>query len=313
MSTLIIGSHRESTAEYYKKIGLPMSTLVNSPAQIFDIGHTSIQDMINFQDLELVAKKAKDIYWAECTVEEFGTLNNYIEFIFWLMDFNIRYKTVRNFESIIVDPYQIKNIYTPSSEHAVFFGCSFTAGIGLSNPDTHYSTLLSNYYGKQVYNLAEGGGSNDLIFNKFVNTRWIPGQLVVVQLTMPYRLYYCNDDYKKYNVILSSDSKNKIIQRSLVEVYQKSWVFSQLLDKVNAMNQIADQNNLQMALWLIDYKTPETYSVYDQTYFYHMKSFVPASLMQNYMVDFAEDNLHPGIQSNCIIADVLHNFISKVY
>lgn len=318
MSVLIIGSHFESTAEYYKKIGLPASTLVNSSAQVFDIGHTSIQDMIDFQNLELVAKKASTVYWAECNIEEFETLDDYIEFIFWFKDFNRRYKTVRNFESIIVDPYQIKNLYKPSAEQAVFFGCSFTAGSGLSNPSTHYSTLLSNYYGKQVYNLAVPGGSNDLIFNRFVNTCWNPGQIVVVQLASPYRLYYCNDDYKKYNIVLSNDDNNdylqdKIIQRSLVEVYQKPWVFSQLLDKVNAMTQIADQNNLRMAIWLMDYKDPNMYSARDQTYFYHMKSFVPASLMQNYIVDCAEDNVHPGIQSNCIIADVLYNFISEVY
>jgi hypothetical protein len=314
MATLIIGSHCESTAKYYKKIGLSESTLVNSASQIFDVGHTSIQDIINFHDLELIAKKAKDIYWAECNIDEFGTLDNYIEFIFWFKDFNRQYKTVRNFESVVVDPYQIKKIYTPSSEHAVFFGCSFTAGVGLSNPDTHYSTILSNYYGKQVYNLAESGGSNDLIFNRFVNTCWNPGQIVIVQLTSPYRLYYCNDNYKKYNVLLSNNNlDNKSLQRALVEVYQKSWVFSQLVDKVNAMNKIAIQNNLRMALWLMDYKNSDLYSTYDQTYFYHMKSFVPALLMQNYLVDSAEDNVHPGIQSNRTIADVLHKFISEVY
>jgi hypothetical protein len=315
MSTLIIGSHREYTAEYYKKIGLPASKLVNSSSQAFDVGHTSIHDMVNFHNLELVAKKAKHIYWAECSVEEFGTLDNYIEFIFWLRDFNRQYKTVRNFDSVIVDPYQIKESYTPSTEDIVFFGCSFTAGVGLSDSGTHYSTLLSNFYSQQVYNLAEPGGSNDLIFNRFVNTRWNPGQTVVVQLTSPYRLYYCDNNYKKYNILLSNNKNlaNKFIHRSLVEVYQKPWVFSQLLDKVNAMNQIANQNNLRMALWIMDYKNPDLYSTGDQTYFYHMKSFVPASLMQNYIVDLAEDNVHPGIRSNRIIADVLHKFISEVY
>ena len=316
MSTVIIGSHYNSTADYYKKIGLTPSVLIESTGQIFDVGHTSILDIGDFQALEEIDKNAESVYWAECTVEEFGTLDNYIDFIFWLKDFNRRYNTVRNFESVIIDPYQIKSLYTPSSDHAVFFGCSFTAGTGLSDPTTHYSTLLSNRYKKQVCNLAQLGGSNDLIFNRFVNTHWNPEQIVVVQLTSPYRLYYCNDDYKKYNVMLSNPNdnlKNKIIERSLVEVYQKPWAFSQLLDKINAMDQIAKKNNLRMAIWLMDYKNPDLYSVYDQTYFYHIKSFVPGSLMQNYIVDSAEDNSHPGIQSNRIVADVLHNFISEVY
>jgi hypothetical protein len=318
MSTLVIGSHYETTAEYYKKIGLTPSILITSTEQIFDVGHTSIQDMYDFQSLEQVAKNVENIYWAECNVEEFGTLDNYIDFIFWLKDFNRRYNTVRNFESVVIDPYQINSVYNPTADHAVFFGCSYTTGTGLSDHDTHYSTLLSNRYKKQVYNLSRPGGSNDLIFNRFVNTQWNPGQIAVVQLTFPFRLYYCNENYKKYNVILSNNNdnaglKNKIINRSLVEVYQKPWIFSQLLDKITAIDQIAKQNNLKMALWLIDYKNPELYSVYDQTYFYHMKSFVPASLMQNYLVDSAEDNVHPGVQSNRIIADVLHKFISEVY
>jgi hypothetical protein len=317
MSTLIIGSHYATTAEYYKKIGLEPSVLVTSTEQIFDIGHTSIQDMIDYQPLEIIAKNVDNVYWAECKIEEFTTVNNYIEFITWLKDFNRQHKTVRNFESVAIDPYQIKTVYTPSEDHAVFFGCSFTAGTGLSNPDTHYATLLSGHCKKQVYNLAQSAGSNDLIFNRFVNTKWIPGQIVVVQLTSPYRLYYCNDDYKKYNILLSNNNdnnlKNKTLKRYLVEIYQKPWIFSQLLDKVNAMNQIANQNKLRMAIWLMDYKNPELYSIHDQTYFYHIKSFVPASLMQNYMVDLAEDAMHPGVQSNLIIANVLHNFISEVY
>lgn len=316
MSTLIIGSHWESTSKYYKKVNLPASILIESCDQIFVVGHTSVPDMGSYKNLELVASKATHVYWAECGIEEFETFNDYVDLVFWLKDFNRRYKTVRNFESITVDPYGIKETYKPSLEQAVFFGCSFTAGTGLSDPTTHYSHVLSNYFSKEVYNLARGGGSNDLIFNRFVNTQWNPEQLVVVQLTMPQRLYYCTDDYQKLNIILGSDNKHlggKILQQSLVEVYQKPWVFSQLLDKVNAMNQIAEQNKLRMALWLVDYKNPDIYSVHDQTYFYHMKSFVPASIMQNYLVDFAEDNLHPGIRSNQIIADVLHKFIKEVY
>lgn len=316
MSTLIIGSHCESTAEYHKKINRAASILIESCDQIFDVGHTSIADMGSYKNLELVASKATHVYWAQCGTEEFETLDDYVDFVFWLKDFNRRYRTVRNFQSVTVDPYGIKETFRPSPEQAVFFGCSFTAGTGLSDPTTHYSNILSNYFNKEVYNLARGGGSNDLIFNRFVNTQWNPEQLVVVQLTMPHRLYYCTDDFQKLNVILGSDNKHlrdKVLQQSLVEVYKKPWVFTQLIDKVNAMNRIAEQNRLRMALWLIDYKNPDLYSSYDQTYFYHMKSFVPASLMQNYMIDFAEDNLHPGIRSNQIIADVLHKFILEVY
>ena len=51
----------------------------------------------------------------------------------------------------------------------------------------------------------------------------------------------------------------------------------------------------------------------DQTYFYDMPEFVPASWMQNYMSDHAIDNLHPGIESNKFIANTLVKYIETVY
>lgn len=313
MAILIIGSHHESTAEYYKQLNLDPSILVESTIQEYTIGHTSIQDLITFENLEIVAKKASEIYWAECSVNEFRNQESYIDFIFWLKDFNRKYQTVKNLHAVQIDPYQINTVYRPTADQLVVFGCSFTAGVALPDPSTHYANILGNRLDKQVYNLSQPGGSNDLIFNRFVNTQWNHGQAVVIQLTSPDRLYYCNNDHKKYNVLLSNKTKNQNLHRSLLEVYQQPWVFSQLLDKIYAIDQIATNNKLKLAIWLMDYKDSGMYSKEDQTYFYHIKSFVPASLMQNYLVDFGTDKLHPGIKSNQNIADTLYNFMLDVY
>jgi len=79
------------------------------------------------------------------------------------------------------------------------------------------------------------------------------------------------------------------------------------------MVQIAREKKLKLVFWLIDYKNDNLYSVVDQTYFFDMPEFVPASWMSNYMVDTAEDNRHPGIESNKNIANTLIKYIETVY
>lgn len=322
MSILIIGSHLKATAEYYKQLNLDPSVLVDSTVQEYTIGHTSIQDLNNWENLEIVAKKASTIYWADSSASEFRSQESYIDTVFWLKNFNRKYQKVKNFHSVQIDyravknlqpvqidPYKINTTYCPTVDQLVVFGCSFTAGAALPDPTTHYANILGNRLGKQVYNLSQAGGSNDLIFNRFVNTQWNQGQTVVIQLTSPYRLYYCNDDYKKYNIILSNEIKNQTLHRSLLEVYQHPWIFSQLLDKIRAIEQIAVDNKLKLALWFAS----DDYSKQDQTYFHHMKSYVPTEIMKHCLVDFGTDDLHPGIESNQNIADTLYNFISDVY
>ena len=44
-----------------------------------------------------------------------------------------------------------------------------------------------------------------------------------------------------------------------------------------------------------------------------MPEFVPASRMENYILDSGTDNIHPGIQSNKFIADTLIEYIENVY
>jgi hypothetical protein len=64
---------------------------------------------------------------------------------------------------------------------------------------------------------------------------------------------------------------------------------------------------------LQDYKNENMYSKVDQTYFYSMPEFVPASWLENYIVDVAEDNQHPGIESNKIVANTLIKYIEAIY
>jgi hypothetical protein len=161
-----------------------------------------------------------------------------------------------------------------------------------------------------VEEVGVGGGSNGLIFDKFTQIDFFPGQIVVVQLTHLERLHYCKSNRSLTKVRFTEDNS---LNRSLMEVYHKDFLFYELLSKVRAMISIARAKKLKMVFWLIDYKNPKTYSKEDQRYFYHMPEFVPASWMQNYMIDSAADKLHPGIQSNEFIAKTLIKYIETVY
>jgi hypothetical protein len=310
---IIVGSNHANTAEYYKTLGLPASVLVTNVDHGQLIGHTCIQDIPDYAILEIVLKNADEIYWAESNKDEFFDDDSYYNFLDWLKDYNLKYKNVKNFELIKFDPYKWPQNITVDPDHAIFIGCSFTAGVGLSDPDTHYSTAVANHFNKKLLNLSQGGGSNNLIFDRFTQLDCYPGQLVVLQFTGLERLHYCDTDKKLSPVLLSTSQVEKNLHRAMLEVYHKDFLFYELLCKIRAIVTIARAQKLKLVFWLIDYKHNKVYSKLDQLYFYDMPEFVPASWMADFIVDAAEDKVHPGIESNKNIANTLIKYIETIY
>lgn len=313
MSVIILGSNNTNTAEYYKVLGFTPSMLVTEINHGQLIGHTCIQDVPNHEVLEIILKNADNVYWAHPEKSEFFDDCSYYKFLDWFKDYNLKYYNVKNFDSIIFDPYQWNNTITVMPEHAVFLGCSFTTGVGLSDPNTRYANIVSSYFNKKLLNLASPGGSNNLIFDKFFQLNFHPGQLVILQFTMLDRLHYCNANKKLVQLLLSTSIIDPTLHRAMLEVFHKDFLFYELLCKIRAAVKIARQQQLKLVFWLIDYKNENMYSAIDQTYFYNMPEFVPASWLENYIVDSAEDKQHPGIQSNKIIADTLIKYIETIY
>lgn len=313
MSIIIIGSNHTNTAEYYKTIGLPRSVLVTeiNHEQLF--GHTCIQDVLDYNILEVILKNADEVYWAESNKDEFYDDDSYYQFLYWLRDYNLKYKNVKNFELIKFNPYDWPQSIKIDADHAIFLGCSFTAGVGLSDPDTHYSTIVSNHFNKKLLNLGWAGGSNNLIFDRFTQLNCHPGQIVVVQFTMLDRIHYCDSNKILTRLRLSDSSIDKNLHRAMLEVYHKDFLFYELLCKIRAIVTIARAQKLKLIFWLIDYKNNKRYSNLDQLYFYDMPEFVPANWLANYIVDVAEDDNHPGIESNKIIANTLIKYIETIY
>jgi hypothetical protein len=313
MSVIVLGSNHASTAEYYKTLALPPSELVTTVDHGHKVGHTCVQDIVDLSLLEKVLSNAKQVYWAHPDIAEFSDAESYYNFVEWLKNYNLKYNNVQNIDSIIFDPYHWNHKFELQQDHAVFLGCSFTAGVGLTDSSTHYATMIAQHFDKKLLNLGAPGGSNSLIFDRFTQLDFYPGQIVVVQFTDLARIHYCNDDKKLLPLLFSTSQIEKNLHKSLLEVYHKDFLFYELLVKIRAMVAIAKQKRIKMVFWLSDYKNKNLYSNLDQTYFYNMKQFVPASWIENYLVDVAEDGLHPGIESNKNIATTLITYIETIY
>ena len=313
VSTIIVGSSHPNTAEFYKKIGTEPSTLVDSREQHFAVGHTSVQDIPDLSELELVLSSADMVYWAESAKSEFYNDDEYYIFLDWLKGYNLKYKNVVNLDSISFDAYSWTSNFEVDADTMVFLGCSFTSGLGLSNPATHYATQVAQHFDKKLLNLARAGGSNNLVFDRFTQLNFHENQLVVVQLTTPDRIHYCNESRQLYPIMFSDKKLDKNLLRTLINLYHKDFLFYEILVKMRALISMARAKKLRLVFWLINYKNPDMYSRLDQTYFYNMKEFVPASWMADYMIDKAEDGLHPGIESNKFIANTLIKYIETVY
>lgn len=306
---LIVGSNWESTSTFYKQLGLNPSQLVTELTQNYDVGHTSIQDVVDYDVFEKLLRSATKVFWAHPAKTEFYDLSSFVDFLNWFRDYQTIYKNVVNFNEIKFDQYhwhdKIKKL---TNNDMVFFGCSHTYGTGLSDPTTQYANRVAKYFNKNCVNLAQPGGSNSWIFNKFVQTQFLPGQMVVVQLTGLGRLRYVNKDGKISNVLFNTPN-DKL--KSMIDVYNDKYLFYNLLYQVIAMVELARSKQLKMIFWLWNYKGE--YTKEDQTYFYDMPEFVPATVLENFAVDLAEDNIHFGIQSNQIIASKLVEYMKQIY
>jgi hypothetical protein len=306
---IIIGSAHNNTANYYKRLELPHSNLITSVDNNEVVGHTSIQDIPDLNELEMVLKSADEVYWAECSPDEFYSDAEYYNFLNWLKDFNLKYKTVKNLDQMSFDVYQWGKKISVTNDQMIFLGCSFTYGIALPNQQAMYSNIVANYFNKTVLNLSEPGGSNNLIFDKFSRLEMNPGQLVVVQFTGLDRIHYCTENSQQLIKLMFARHPTK----SMLDVYHKDFLFYELLVKIRSMVNIARAKKLKLVFWLINYKDNNIYSASDQTYFYDMKEFIPASWMAEYLVDFGTDKLHPGVESNKNIANTIIKYIETIY
>jgi hypothetical protein len=317
MSTVIIlGSNHSNTAEHYQSLGLGKSTLVLYADQSFSIGHTSVQDILDLTDLELVLKKTTDVYWAFPDKSEFEQDRYYYEFLYWLQEYNHRYHNVRNIADIKLDPYSWKFRAPKLSCHdMVFLGGSITAGEGLPDQSTWYSTKLAQYFNKNSVNIAldqsgTGVGNNDKTFDIFTQLDFVHGQLVVIQITPIDRVRWCDSD----SVLQDLQLNNTRIpnHRAMISIFNRKYLIHRLLTNVRSMIKIAKLQKIKLVLWFDNYKLDAEFDQ-EQLCFYEFPEIISRVRLADYRIDYATDHVHPGVRSNQILADQIIQHIERLY
>jgi hypothetical protein len=309
---LLLGSNHRSTAEAYQQFGLPASDLVTHADQSYTVGHTSRQEFASDAELEQVLSQADSVYWTFSDVSHFASSTEYYVFLNWLKDYQLKYNNIVNFYQIDFDPYNWKiGVPMLTQDDAVFLGCSFTAGAALPGDNSvRYANIVAREFDKNCVNLSQSGGSNNRSIDIFGQLKFVEGQLVVLQLTMPERLRYVNDnDWQLMDIRFAEHSAAS----DFLKVYNRNFLLYELLVKLRLVVGIARAKKLRFLFWLNDYKNKHTYTLEDQMYFYAYPEFIPKSLMENFIVDRATDNLHPGVESNKIIANTIINYARQIY
>ena len=310
---LVLGSQHNNTQNFSKSVGLEKSILItpNNMYDNFSVGHTSIQDMLFYEQFDELIKQVDSLYWSGPDKDEFWNDEFYTEYLWWIKKVQSKTNKFVNFPEFNFDPY---NLLYPkikvNPDDAVFVGCSWTAGVGLEDPKSqHFSYIISKHFNKNCVNLGVGGSSIGYAFERLSNIDFYENQIVVLQLTHPYRWRYYSKD-KKQQIHINVNQPNNV--RPFIEVFNQEFLLYELIQKLKLFQKIADAKKLKFAFFLIDYKGT-AYSYTDQLYFYDFKSFIPYGLMQEYYIDVGTDDIHPGPKSNEYIAKTVINFLETQY
>lgn len=305
---LIVGSNNINTSTVFKKFDLLESVLVTSVDQDYTVGHTAPQEFATIELFREAMARANTIYWGHPPITEFINKQEYYNILYLLRQQQIEYKNIVNYNTITSDPYKwLHNLPTLTTNDSVFIGCSYTAGDGLPDANTHYATLVAREFDTNCVNLGKSGGSNSRSFNIFSQLDFVPGQIVVWQVTFLERLQYCYNTSGELIDLRFLDFKMPLV-KEMTEVYNRKFLLNELVTKIRAAVTIAREKKLRFVFWLADSISMEEYM-----YFYNYPELVSPIELEHFLVDKGTDNAHPGPDSNKILADVIIKHINRLY
>ena len=306
--TLIVGSNNINTSTFFKKFDLAESVLVTSVDQDYDVGHTAPQEFATIALFQEAMANADLIYWGHPLIAEFINKQEYYNILYLLRQQHMEYNNVVNYETITCDPYKwAHKLPTLTANDSVFIGCSYTAGDGLPDANTHYATLVAREFGTNCVNLGKSGGSNSRSFDIFTQLDFVPDTVVVWQVTFLERLQYCYSTSGELIDLRFLDFKMPLV-KEMSEVFNRKFLLNELATKIRAAVTIAREKKLRFAFWFADSITMEEYM-----YFYNYPELVSPIELEHFLVDKGTDNAHPGPGSNKILADVIIKHINRLY
>ena len=167
------------------------------------------------------------------------------------------------------------------SDNMLTLGCSHATGIGLPIEHT-WAHIVSNRLGLKNFNLSIAGGSNGSSFRMAHN--WIhqlKPKIVVLMITHAARLEIVSDHYiDLYSSAYHNDHNDKLWNQ---------WI-------MNDVNLDTDVTKNTMAI---------QYLCHAQ----NIKLIITKFIVDDNLIDFARDLMHPGIETNKICAEKINNLI----
>ena len=226
-------------------------------------------------------------------------------------------------------------------------GCSFSAACGWGVPDYRtdprcWYNILAEKYQLNINNIAYGGYSNrEIIHRAKQQVLTNSYDLVIVQLTMTNRVWYWRErDPLQWVTAIGTELWNAETELERESLRTMALAFNNHINEVerdltdlillqqylkttplllvnfsnfgstvlNMINNRPNTNEELLPLTVYKKQLADLASKLDLTY---TAGFDDPLL--NYVIDFADDNAHPGVVSNTVFAEIVGKTMDKIY
>ena len=173
------------------------------------------------------------------------------------------------------------------------YGCSHSHGTGLNDSSETYGSHLAKELNLPLKLITKPGSSTHWSLRQLVNSNLKKDDIVVWQITSPYRLSFFNG--KHVQEIVLSNSNN----RTLIETYSDEQCFFLQLSYVNIGIQYLRSIGVKFIVLSVDSR--------DMEFNYGYLKYPEFYCATNFAVDWGSDNLHFGPLSHKNLANTLLN------
>lgn len=280
---------------------IPHSTLLTSLDQCLDfdeyhtsLGDMSVTDIISvskmFDQLELIDigfDKTSQI-WLETKI-----LLNYLGHRMPVLYHKIEPLKVFTDHSNLLANQNKKKIW--------IFGCSHSHGVGLLSQKQTFGALLGEHFQLPVNFITLPGSSLQWSLRHLINADILPDDLVIWQITLPFRLTMYDGVTKE---IMLAQSSN----RCLIDTFNDQQMFFHHCSLINYGVNYLRAKKIKFVLTSI---LNSQLLFYD--YLNEYTKYPEYCYMPNSNVDLGTDNSHVGPLSHRVIALELTNYIQSIY
>lgn len=229
---------------------------------------------------------------------------------------------------------------------ALLSGCSFSAACGWGAPDYRtdprcWYNILAEKYQLDIDNIAYGGHSNREIIHRAKQQLLINSyDLVIVQLTMTNRVWYWREsDPLKWVTAIGTELWNTETELERESLRTMALAFNNHVNEVErdltdlillqkylkttplllvnfsnfgptVLNMIKNRPSADEELLPRTVYKKQLADLASQLDLTHTVGFDDNLL--NYVIDFADDNAHPGVVSNTVFADIVGRTMDKI-